>query len=72
MAGEWNEVLPTDAVRGTAMRMLRIHPLRPADSLQLATAFVAVEHDPASLDFVSLDDRLAEAAGREGFRVVRL
>ena len=72
MVGEWNEVLATDAVRGTALRMLRVHPLRAADSLQLAAAFVAAEHDPASLDFVSLDDRLIEAASREGFRITRL
>jgi hypothetical protein len=30
---------------------------------------VASEHEPASLEFVSLDDRLNEAAGREGFPV---
>jgi uncharacterized protein len=72
IAGEWHEVLATDTVRSAAQRMLRVHPLRAADSLQLAAAFVAAEHDPPSLDFVSLDDRLFEAAGREGFRAVRL
>jgi uncharacterized protein len=72
MAGEWHEMLATDTVRNAAQRMLRVHPLRAADSLQLAAAFVAAEHEPPSLDFVSLDDRLFEAAGREGFRVVRL
>lgn len=71
MAVGWNEVLATDAVRGTALRMLRVHPLRAADSLQLAAAFVAAEHDPASLGFVSLDDRLIDAASREGFRIIR-
>ena len=69
---EWNEVLPADAVRGTALRMLRVHPLRAADSLQLAAAFVAAEHDPASLEFVSLDDHLVDATSREGFRITRL
>jgi len=72
MAGEWNEVLATDTVRSAAQRMLRVHPLRAADSLQLAAAFVAAEHDPPSLEFVSLDDRLVEAASREGFRVLRV
>ena len=72
MAGEWNEVLATDAVRTAAQRMLRVHPLRAADSLQLAAAFVAAEHNPTSLDFVSLDERLVDAANREGFRVIRL
>lgn len=68
----WHEVLATDAVRSAAQRMLRVHPLRAADSLQLAAAFIAAEHDPPSLDFVSLDDRLLAAAAREGFRVVRV
>jgi hypothetical protein len=72
MAGEWHEILATDAVRSAAQRMLRVHPLRAADSLQLAAAFVAAEHDPPSLEFVSLDDRLFEVAGREGFRVLRV
>lgn len=72
MAGEWHEVLATDAVRSAAVRMLRVHALRAGDSLQLAAAFVAAEHDPPTLEFVSLDDRLSEAAGREGFRVFRV
>ncbi|MBP1775485.1 MAG: hypothetical protein H6Q86_1491 [candidate division NC10 bacterium] len=72
MAGEWHEVLATDTVRSAAVRMLRVHALRAADSLQLAAAFVAAEHDPPTLEFVSLDDRLSEAAGREGFRVFRV
>jgi predicted nucleic acid-binding protein len=72
LAGEWHEVLATDTVRSAALRMLRVHPLRAADSLQLAAAFVAAEHDPPSLEFVSLDDRLSEAASREGFRIVRV
>jgi len=65
------EVLPTDAVRAAAQRLLRVHPLLEADALQLAAAIIGAEHEPASLDLVCLDDRLAEAAHREGFRVVR-
>lgn len=67
----WQEVLPADAVRTTAQRLLRVHPLRAADALQLAAAIVAAEHDPASLAFVTLDERLRDAAGREGFSVVQ-
>lgn len=70
LADGWQEVLPTDPVRSTAQRLLRVHPLRAADALQLAAALVAAEHEPASLDLVCLDDRLAEAARREGFAVV--
>lgn len=71
LALSWQEVLPSDAVRSTAQRLLRVHPLRAADSLQLAAAVVAAERDPASLPVVSLDERLGDAATREGFEVVR-
>ncbi|MDT3677593.1 MAG: hypothetical protein ROZ64_01995 [Burkholderiaceae bacterium] len=52
-------------------RALRVHPLRAADSTPLAAALVAAEHQPATLAFVCLDQRLTEAAAREGFEVVR-
>lgn len=71
LAGGWQEVLPTEPVRTAAQRLLRVHPLRAADSLQLGAAIVAAEGDPAALEFVGLDDRLNVAAAREGFRVVR-
>jgi len=69
LVGEWQEVLPSEPVRTMAQRLLRLHPLRAADSLQLAAAIIASEQDPTSLDFVSLDERLNAAAGREGFRL---
>lgn len=53
----------------TARRLLRVHALRAADALQLAAAIAASEADPASLKLVTLDERLAEAARREGFPV---
>jgi predicted nucleic acid-binding protein len=65
----WNEVQPVAAVRGTARRLLRVHQLRAAAALQLAAAVVAAEGVPASLDLVTLDERLAAAARREGFVV---
>ena len=67
----WTEVEPGQRVRQVAFRLLRVHPLRAADALQLAAAIVASEDQPASLQFVTLDDRLALAAEREGFTVVR-
>jgi uncharacterized protein len=68
----WQELQPTTAARQTALRLLRVHPLRAGDALQLAAAIVASEGHPATLPFVTLDDRLALAAEREGFAVVRL
>jgi predicted nucleic acid-binding protein len=70
LAMAWHEIDPSDAVRETATRFLRVHPLRAADALQLAAAFLAAERRPASLDIVALDDRLATAARREGFVVL--
>lgn len=67
----WQEITPSSSVRATVQRLLRVHPLRTADALQLAAAIVAAEHEPASLDFVCLDDRLNVAAQKEGFHIVR-
>ncbi|MFZ5699086.1 MAG: type II toxin-antitoxin system VapC family toxin [Pseudomonadota bacterium] len=67
----WHEVQPLDVVRQVAQRLLRLHPLRAADSLQLAAALVACEHRPQHWQFVCLDARLGLAAEREGFSVLR-
>lgn len=72
LAGGWHEVEPSDIVRETATRFLRVHPLRSADALQLAAAFVAAEQRPTSLTMITLDDRLAGAAQKEGFAVIDL
>lgn len=68
-AATWNQVLPSDPIRESAKRLLRVHPLRAADSLQLASALSLAGPEPALLDFVCRDSRLAEAAAREGLRV---
>ena len=68
----WHEVDPSDAIREAATRFLRVHPLRAADALQLAAAFLAAERRPASLELVTLDDRVAAAARKEGFAVIDL
>ena len=69
LAAGWHEVDPSDQIREAAVRFLRVHPLRAADALQLAAAFIAAERQPSSLDLVTLDDRLAVAARKEGFAV---
>ena len=70
LAAGWYEIEPSDIVRETAIRFLRVHPLRAADALQLAAAFVAAEQRPASLTVIALDDHLASAAQKEGFAVI--
>lgn len=66
----WIEVPASTPVREQAIRLLRIHPLRAGDALQLAAATVASGMQPGELEFVSLDGRQARAAEREGFPVV--
>lgn len=66
----WEEITPGARLRQTAGRLLRVHPLRAADALQLAAAIAAADDDPRSLPFVTLDERLARAAEREGFPVI--
>lgn len=66
----WTEVTHLELVRGRAERLLGVHRMRAADSLQLAAALVACEERPSSLTFVSLDGDLSDAARREGFRVL--
>jgi predicted nucleic acid-binding protein len=70
LAQAWHEVDPSDPVREAAVRFLRVHPLRAADALQLAAAFIAAERRPSSLEVVTLDDRLAAAARKEGFVLI--
>jgi len=66
----WSEVTALEIVRRHAERLVESHPLRAADALQIGAALVAAEDDPASLPFVTLDRAQAEAAEREGFRVL--
>jgi predicted nucleic acid-binding protein len=72
LAQAWHEIDPSDNIREAAIRFLRVHPLRAADALQLAAAFVAAERRPSSLELITLDDRLATAARKEGFSVIDL
>jgi predicted nucleic acid-binding protein len=67
LAETWHEVEPGDPVREAAVRFLRVHPLQTADALQLAAAFVAAERRPSLLELITLDERLAGAARKEGF-----
>ena len=64
------EVQPSEEVRQTALRLIRVHDLRAADSLQLAAALVWARHVPAGLEFVCMDARLRAAAEKEGFTVL--
>lgn len=66
----WMEILPTHDLRLDAEALLTLHPLKTADALQLAAALLWCEGETEGREFVSLDDRLREAAGNEGFIVL--
>ena len=63
------EVDAIQRVRERASRLLRVHPLRAADALQLAAVMVGTEEDVRRLPFMCFDDRLAAAARLEGYEV---
>lgn len=70
LAEDVDFIAPANRVRDRAARLLAAHPLRAADALQLAAALVWCDETPQGATFVSLDERLGEAARREGFAVL--
>jgi predicted nucleic acid-binding protein len=70
LSSQWSEVLPGETVRRRAERLIMTHPLRAADSLQLAAALIWAQENPRGLDMICLDQNLREAAFKEGFTVL--
>ncbi len=70
LAAAWDQIIFSDKLMQLAARLLRTHPLRTADSLQLAAALIAGKHDPSKVRFYSYDERLNQAAEREGLNVM--
>ncbi len=66
----WREIGPAEGLRESATRFVRVHALTAADALQLAAAYEAAERRPWTLQFVCLDERLSEAARRDGFLTI--
>ncbi len=70
----WVEIQPGQLVRSHAFRLLRVHPLRAGDALQLAAALVwagvpATGPVPGA-ELVTFDEQLADAARLEGLEVL--
>jgi len=63
------QVTALEKVMNRAVRLLEVHPLRAADACQLASSLVATGEDPSRLPMVCFDERLKEAAMKEGFVV---
>ena len=70
LSKSWNIILPSDQVRDKANRLISVHPLRAADSFQLASAIIASEDLSSKILFMTFNERLAVAARKEGFEVV--
>ncbi len=68
----WTEVAPLEEVRILAENLLGIHPLRAADALQLSAALIWCNRHPRGKAFISGDEKLLEAAEKEGFNVVKM
>lgn len=67
LTNAWTEIEPSRDIRDMASRLMLLHPLRAADSLQLAAALVWAGKTPKGHGFVCLDNRLRDAARKEGF-----
>jgi predicted nucleic acid-binding protein len=70
LSEDWREVQPTDEVRSLAALISQRHPLKAANALQLAAAFIWRESTDEDSEFVCLDDRLRPTASDEGFEVL--
>lgn len=64
-------VLPSESLKTTAEALLIRHALRCADALQLAASLVLRTESEMNLVFLSEDNRLCQAAEKEGFTVIR-
>ena len=55
LSTSWNEVQPSDRLRALAENFLVVYPLKAADALQLAAAFVWCGGQTRGREFVCLD-----------------
>lgn len=69
LSDSWSEVVIIEKARERSLRLMEVHGLKAADSLQLAAALIAADEQTRQFEFVSLDKRLILAAQKEGFVV---
>lgn len=69
LENSWTEISPNQSLRESAERLLSVHSLKAADSLQLASALQWCAGVTKDAFVVSFDVKLREAAQREGFHV---
>jgi predicted nucleic acid-binding protein len=69
LSGEWIEIGPNERLRRAALRAAKNHDLRAGDALQLGAAMIASNFEPHTVQFLTEDVRLKQAAEREDFVV---
>ncbi len=65
----WSEIRPSEDIRIQTARLLRLHPLRAHDALQLAAALTWAGSSPSG-KIVAFDRILREAARLEGLTLL--
>ncbi|HEV2646785.1 MAG TPA: type II toxin-antitoxin system VapC family toxin [Acidobacteriaceae bacterium] len=68
----WRELQPSEGLRSQAELFLASYPLKAADSLQLAAAWIWSSGTPQRCTFLSGDAQLLEAARQLGFQIVAI
>ena len=66
----WTEINPGIDIREQAIRLISLHPLKAADSLQLSAAIIWAGRNPKGYSFICLDKKLRSAAQKEGFTII--
>lgn len=72
LAESWSVIQPSEALRKRAVGLVEDYDLRAADALQLAAALGWCEDEPQDRVFLTLDQKLREAALRCGFDAKRM
>ena len=66
-AKHWYVISPGKRLEKLTVRALRVHPLRAMDAIHLAAACLARSEEEDPMGFFTEDNRLKEAAAKEGF-----
>jgi predicted nucleic acid-binding protein len=70
LARDWTVIRDPDAIGKTAYRILDVHGLGPAQAIQISAALAIVGGSADEIPFVTLDDRVAQAAIAEGLSIM--
>lgn len=66
-SAHWFALASGSRLEHLTLRVLRLHPLRAMDAVHLAAACLVRGEIISTMEFLSEDNRLAEAAAKEGF-----